>query len=356
MKRNMITVAAALLVSLAAVLPAGAQNSAGKTARFFTDSTGRKVAIPAEIRKIAPSGFMAQMFLYALVPDRLVGLASAPTAAMQGYINDGVLALPVFGQFYGIKSNLNLEALIAAKPDVIIDIGEVKKNLAEDLDSLQQRTGIPVIFIDASSMPAYAATFRTLGVLLNTVPAAEERAVFCEEAVRTIEQGRLKTGSLPKRVRIYYGEGATGYQTVPARSIHSEVIEYIGAENVAAIPATTGAGGSQVTMEQLLLWDPDIVIMGYGATVQTLKKDPLWQTLRAVRQGRAYTIPDAPYGWFGRPPSINRLLGLYWLGNIAYPDIYPEAELSRQTKTFYDLFYHHRLEDAETARFLERRR
>jgi len=296
------------------------------------------------------------MFLYALVPDRLVGLASAPTAAMKGYIGDAVLALPVFGQFYGIKSNLNLEALIASKPDVIIDIGEVKKNLAGDLDSLQQRTGIPVIFIDASSMPAYAQTFRTLGMLLDTVPAAEERAVFCETAVRTIEQARLKTGSLAKRVRIYYGEGATGFQTVPALSIHSEVIEFIGAENVAAIPATSGAGGSQVTMEQLLLWDPDIIIMGYGATVQTLKKDPLWQTLRAVRQGSAYSIPDAPYGWFGRPPSINRLLGLYWLGALAYPDLYPESTLPDTIKTFYNLFYHCKIDDAETARFLYRRR
>ncbi len=356
MKQRIITFTAALLLALVSILPAGAQNAGNTATRVFTDSTGRKVTLPVEIKNIAPSGLLAQMFLYALVPDRLVGLASAPTASMKGYIRDEVLALPVFGQFYGTKSNLNLEALIAQRPDVIIDIGEVKKNLAEDLDGLQQRTGLPVIFIDAASISSYAQTFRTLGSLLNVVLAAQERSIFCEETVRAIEQNQIKIGSLPKRVRIYYGEGSSGFQTVPAGSIHSQVIELIGAENVAAIPATSGAGGNQVTMEQLLVWNPDIIIMGFGATTQTLNKDSLWQSLRAVKQSRAYTIPDAPYGWFGRPPSINRLIGLYWLGNIAYPDLYPVAELQRQIGTFYNLFYHYKLTEAEIVRFMDKKR
>lgn len=353
MKQGFMGTAAALFVALVSVMPAGAQDAAGAANRIFTDSTGRKVTLPAEIKRIAPSGAMAQMFLYALVPERLVGLASQPSAAMKGYIKPEMFDLPVFGQFYGTKSNLNVEALIAERPDVIIDIGEVKKNIAKDLDGLQQRTGIPVIFIDAAAIPVYPQTFRTLGALLNVIPDAEERARFCEETVRTVGKNRIATASLSKKVRIFYGEGATGFQTVPAGSIHSEVIELIGAENVAAIPSMSGAGGNQVTMEQLLLWDPDILVMGYGATAETLKKDPLWQSLRAVRQGRVHTIPDSPYGWFGRPPSINRLVGLYWLGNITYPDLYPEAELSRQIKIFYNLFYRYKLDDAEIGRFID---
>ena len=109
----------------------------GAALRKFTDSVGREVSLPAVLKKIAPSGPLAQIVLYTAVPDKLVGVARPFSKAAAGYIDKKVLELPEFGQFYGKNANLNMEALLKAAPNVIIDIGEKKKNINEDMDKLQ---------------------------------------------------------------------------------------------------------------------------------------------------------------------------------------------------------------------------
>ncbi len=351
--RPLVLVIAVLLSS-----PVWAQNGPGKGSapggglRDYTDALGRAVELPRDLRRVAPSGFMAQMFLYALAPDRLVGLASKPSESMKRYLLRSVADLPIFGQFYGIASNLNLEALIAADPEVIIDVGEPKKNMRQDLDSIQHRTGIPVVFIAAADFESYGAAFRTLGGLLGEPAAAEALARFSEEAVAraAAESAAAKQESPP--VRVYYGEGKSGLQTVAAGTLHSQTIDRTGAVNVAVLPENAGAGGTQVSMEQLLLWDPDLIVLGYGATAAVVDQDPVWRELRAVRAGRVYSIPSEPYGWLGRPPAVNRLIGLYWLGALCRPDRYPGDELASRVRTFHRLFYHYDLNDAELDAFL----
>lgn len=337
----------ALFFLLVSVMVAGAQSSNESANRVFIDSVGRRVSLPREITRIAPSGPMAQIFLFTLAPDRLVGWSLKPTEEMKDFISPSETKLPVFGQFYGSVSNLNLEALIASAPQVIVDMGEVKKGIGSDMDSIQKRTGIPAVFIKADTLDSYGDTYRTLAELLGGPASAKAQealaqARFCDRTIQWIRDGR-KNLDPAKKVRIYYGEGATGLQTVPAGSLHSQVIEEIGAENVAQIPITTGAGGNKITMEQLFLWDPDMIIFGYGATGETVKQDPLWKDLRAVKAGRVYTIPDAPYGWFGRPPSVNRMAGLYWLASLAYPTVFDPSAAQRGLEDFYNLFYHHPL-------------
>lgn len=46
------------------------------------------------------------------------------------------------GQLYGRKGEMDLEALLAAAPDVVIDIGEPKKTPADDLAGAAAVSGI----------------------------------------------------------------------------------------------------------------------------------------------------------------------------------------------------------------------
>ncbi|HSH43050.1 MAG TPA: hypothetical protein VK973_13070, partial [Arenicellales bacterium] len=67
--------------------------------------------------------------------------------------------------------------------------------------------------------------------------------------------------------------------------------------------------------------------------------DPLWRDITAVRRGRVYLSPTAPFGWIDRPPSINRIIGLKWLSALFYPERI-ELDLRHATREFYKLFYH----------------
>ncbi|MFR6087417.1 MAG: hypothetical protein ACLUIX_09455 [Oscillospiraceae bacterium] len=132
----------------------------GVETRMITDSAGRQVEIPAEITRIAPSGSTAQMILMPVAYDLLVGLSSSPSTAQMSYFPEEMRDLPTFGQFYGSKANLNMESLIAAQPQLIIDLGDAKDSIAKDMDTIQKQTGIPTIFIEADLDDMAAATGR----------------------------------------------------------------------------------------------------------------------------------------------------------------------------------------------------
>ena len=154
----------------------------GVETRMITDSAGRQVEIPAEITRIAPSGSTAQMILMPVAYDLLVGLSSSPSTAQMSYFPEEMRYLPTFGQFYGSKASLNMESLIAAQPQLIIDLGDAKDSIAEDMDTIQKQTGIPTIFIEAD-LDDMAAAYRMLGDILGRQEQAEELAQFIDRTV-----------------------------------------------------------------------------------------------------------------------------------------------------------------------------
>lgn len=344
-------------------MPMAAQNApdgviAGSELQYssmwtFTDSAGRIVQVPQSIKKIAPSGPMAQIFLFTLVPDRFVGWSSKPAPELLPYLPPTIRDLPVFGQFYGASSTLNMEALISAKPDIIIDIGERKPTIVRDMDDIQSRTGIPTVFIEASSFESYGKTYRELGRLLKVEIHAEKLALFSEAAAAFSKYLRNEIAKGRPRVRLYYGEDVSGLATIASGSLHSQTIDAAGIVNVAELANKGGSGRNQVSMEQLLLWDPDIILLTNGAKASVLQKDSLFQQLRAVKQGRVYEIPLEPYNWVARPPSINRLVGLYWLAYLAYPDLVSRESLESKVREFYALFYHTTLSDGALKRLIQ---
>jgi iron complex transport system substrate-binding protein len=96
----------------------------------YTDDCGREVEIPAEISRIVATGPVAQIMLYTLAPDMLVGLAAKWSAGAEGIVPEEYLNLPYYGQLYNL-SNLNIEELALAEPQLIIDIGRYVSGGAE---------------------------------------------------------------------------------------------------------------------------------------------------------------------------------------------------------------------------------
>ncbi|MFN7193255.1 MAG: iron ABC transporter substrate-binding protein, partial [Rhodospirillales bacterium] len=76
-----------------------------------------------------------------------------------------------------------------------------------------------------------------------------------------------------------------------------------------------------------------------------------WASVAAVRHRRVFLAPNVPFGWVDFPPSVNRLLGLRWLGRVLYPDLFPEP-LGPIVAAFFEMFYHRRPSDAEIAPFV----
>lgn len=323
---------------------AGAQSDA----RVFTDSAGREVTLPKEIKKIAPSGPLAQIVLYTLCPDKLSGLASDFSEGAKQYIDEKYWSLPKFGQFYGKNANLNMEALIAESPDVIIDIGEAKKSVKEDMDALQEQLNMPVIFIEAD-LDTMSSAYEKLGELTGDTDQAKKLADECNNILKKSETAREQ---LSEKKSVYFAVGDDGLHTNAEGSIHARVIEQIGAENAAKVEMVSSGGGSEVSFEQLLLWQPDVIIADSEALYQTITTDKVWGELDAVKEGKVYQIPSVPYSFMSSPPSVNRMIGILWLGNLVYPEQY-SADIKQEVKDFYELFYHVTLDNTQAEKILK---
>ncbi|MHB8963228.1 MAG: ABC transporter substrate-binding protein, partial [Saccharofermentanales bacterium] len=295
----------------------------------------------------APSGNMAQMILYSVAPDSVMGWSKMPDESVLDYFPMRYRTLPEFGQFYGTNFSLNLEALIAARPQVIIDIGDQKPTHKADMDGIQEQTGIPAIFIEAS-LETFPAAYRTLGELLGEVSQAEQIAVYIENSVAQAKRNAAKIAE-KDRLTVMFGTGTTGLDVNARGSIHADVIDIVGAVNAIVVPEVSfKGGGNTISMEEALNADPDVIILSPGGPFSTLSNDALWEGLTAVKNNRYYEIPKGPFNWMSDPPSVNRIIGIKWLGNLLYPAVY-DFDIKKEAQTFYKLFWHYDLTDAEAA-------
>ena len=323
----------------------------GVETQMVLDDSGRdEVEIPAEITRIAPSGATATMMLTPIASDLMVGIAASPSVDQEKYLPEELLYLPTFGQFYGSKSTLNMEALIEAEPQVIFDLGDKKVTVKADMDSIGKQTGIPALFYDGT-LEHMADTYRTLGKLLGREERGEEIAEFIDRTVDMAERNSAKISDKDK-ITILYGTGATGLAVNAQGSSQAQVIPLIGAKN-AIIPEeiTDKGGGTIVSMESLYEDEPDMIILTEGGPYEELQ-DNEWSELKAVKTGRYYEIPGDPYCWMSSPPSVNMVLGVWWLGQLAYPDVYNDYDMVEVAREYYKLFWNYDLSDKEAKAML----
>lgn len=316
---------------------------------LFTDSLGRTVECSKEVDRVAVTGQMAQIMLFALCPDKLAGIADPWDAGAADTIGPKYLDLPVLGQLYGGKGEANLETLILSGADIVIDIGEPKGSIGEDLDALGEQTGIPFIHITAD-VRSFGEAFRKLGELVGMREEAETLASYCER----VYSETCALAENASKVRMLYIPGEDGLSVIAKDSYHSGIIDLI-ADNAAVVDAPSAKGtGNAVDFEQLLIWDPEVIVFAPDTVYGTVGMDPLWQSLSAISNGRYYEVPETPYNWLGFPPSVQCVLGMQWLTRLLYPEAMQDVDVNAVVKEFYSLFFHSELSDEQVSAFLER--
>ena len=328
--KKLTTLALTLLLIAALSLTACAQ-SAG---RVFTDSTGREVTVDQEISRIAVTGPLGQIVVFAIAPDMLVGIPGAWNPEAKAFLDEQYYSLPVLGQLYGGKGDLNLEELLKAAPQVVIDIGEPKDSIAQDMDALTEQTGIPFVHISAY-LEHMDETYTMLGELLGL----EEEAGVLAETCERIYSRAVEMMQGVEKVNMLYATGENGLNVLANGGYHSGVIDMM-ANNVAVVENVSSKGtGNEVDMEQILNWNPDVIVFSENSIYDTVGDDPVWQSVSAIESGRYYEVPFGPYNWIGQPPAVQRLLGMMWLGKLLYPEA-ATYDLYDEVAQYYQLFYH----------------
>ena len=303
-------------------------------AATVTDAGGRKVEVPDHVTKVLAAGPPASVLIYVLAPDKLAGWVREPKDREKQFLLPAVRDLPTYGRLTGKGGDANIEMILKAKPDIIIDVGTVNETYVSLADRVQKQTGIPYVLIDGRFEDT-SKSLRDLGKILGVSARAEELAAYSDETLKKIEAVRSRVHEV-KRPKVYYGRGPKGLETGLGGSINMEILETVGAINVAA---AAGEGSlTEVSLEQVLAWKPDMIFAADGKFAEAARSDPAWALLPAVVAGHVYKTPDLPFGWIDSPPGVNRLIGVAWLASVFFPDLAAD-NLRDETKRFFKLFY-----------------
>ena len=314
------------------------------SARVVTDMAGRKVSVPRNIERVFCTNPIGTVDLYALDPALLCGWNFNPSGDSRSYIPKKYLGLPALGVWMGSGSTPNAEEIAAQDPDVLLCFWTVDDAGAKMADSIAEDTGMPVLVVDYDIRHLEQA-YQFVGKLVGEKGRARELASFCQGYLdRAIAIAEAVPES--ERKSIFLAQGKDGLTTDPVGSMHvTDALEMLHVGNVADLPGTTGKGMGMptVNLEQIISWNPDAVIVAeysmsnaessdiYGAIVA----DAHWANVPAVAEGRVYRVPQAPFSWFGRPPSVMRALGCLWLVKVLYPDYATDIDLAEEARTFY---------------------
>ncbi|HFF8550184.1 TPA: ABC transporter substrate-binding protein [Kluyvera cryocrescens] len=329
--------------SLTAVTPALAD-------RTVTDQLGRQITLPDSVNRVVVLQHQTLNLLVQLnAADDIVGVLSSWKKQLG----------PEFARFMpsidkmsmpGDLTQVNIESLLALHPQVVFVANYAPEPMIQQI----QNAGIPVVAI---SLREDAAGEKNK---MNPSMADEERAYNegLKQGIRLIGEvvnrqaeasalidytfaARAKfnapVSAIPpaEKVRVYMAN--PDLNTYGSGKYTGLMMQHAGAMNVAA---ATVKGARQVSLEQVLKWDPQVIFVQdrYPEVVKQITTDPQWQAIDAVKNHRVWLMPEYAKAW-GYPMPEALAIGELWMAKKLYPERYKDIDVDAAAQDYYHRFY-----------------
>lgn len=330
-----------VVIALVAGLAAAACASDAVT---IVDSAGRAVVVPQPVERIASAYGIGTYYVYALgAGNRLVaawyvgvkslGQAPASLRAME----------PRLDELFSV-GDPNVEELAARGVDLVL--ADAAKH--EAFAAQMQGIGVPTLLLAPETTQGVVDTTLALGAALGE-EAAGRAAQFVSDFWRVFAASEAATRDVPsgERPRVLF-VGSSSLQVASGAMYQTQLIEAAGGVSVSE---DLVGGWNTVNLEQILVWNPDVVIIPpYGnVTVADLMTSADWQSVRAVQTRRVVRMPRvfAPMD----TPLPESLLGVMWLSSVLYPER-ETFDVRAEAAAFYGTYYGYALSQAEADSFL----
>ncbi|MGH7099024.1 MAG: iron ABC transporter substrate-binding protein [Stellaceae bacterium] len=330
---------AILLLALFGALPVHAAD--------FIDDAERRVSVPDTILRVLPANQAAAVLVYVLAPDKLLGWNRPIAPAARRFLPTRYARLPILGRLFGPDPAVTARAVVRWRPDLLVYYGTVTPPHIALAEAIQHRTGVPTILLNGRIGRSFEALYR-FGALLGEAARGNTLGLYAEHAIDAI-RGTLLIQPPASRPLVYYGLGFDGLVTGLDRAVIMADIDQAGAINVAGSLGLVQL--TRVTPGDLRFWNPDFIIAQRRSFYDALLHQRRWRGLAAVRGKRMFLEPTAPFGWISNPPSVNRLIGLYWLSSLFYKGM-AQQDLSALVTEFYQTFYNVKLTNRQLAALL----
>jgi iron complex transport system substrate-binding protein len=311
----------------------------GAVQKTFTDYAGRKVAVPAVVGRIGC------LYAFAGHVVTMLGRCSDIVAIANGLRRDVLLGMlcPNIQNAVVPKAQgaINIEELLNTRPDLLFISPETGKNEAE-MQKLEHFK-IPGLVVDYKNMREQQEAIALIG---RAVGAGERAETYNRYYRRCIERVAAQAAKIPKNRRIKLYHCLTDPTHTDAQgSISTDWLQATGIVNVsAAQPDNALTGKTRVSMEQVILWNPDMILANEPATVETIMSDAQWASVSAVKNKRVYQMPIGISRW-GHPGSLETPLALLWTAKTIYPEYFMDIDIAAETRAYYKQFFNYDLSD-----------
>jgi iron complex transport system substrate-binding protein len=317
--------------------------SAPSTQTRFVDDAGRSVSLPAHIGRVFAAGGPAEVMLYTLVPDFLVGRNRVPSADALEFYPPRYRQPVVITQLPEVDRPEADVEVIALAPDVYIEYGMVDDDYIAAVEAVQRRTRVPGIILNGE-LSRIPVMYRRLGAALG-VEDRGARLGTVAERILSKHRGALASGGAP--VRVYVSCSNDGQVPCFADESSGEVLEWLGGVNVAGTRATSPRRA--LTIAEIAALAPDLIVVNQSAPA--FRRNAEWRRVKAAADGRVYQWPSLPNGWGSRPLSVNRLPGVAWLAYVARGRTF-DTELETDIRLLFRELYHVELTDEQLQTLL----
>lgn len=311
------------------------------------DCAGRTVEIPEHVERIAC------LYAYTGHVSVLLGCEDQIAAVVNGLKRDQLMERKVENIAdmpcpYS-SGSINIEELAAVSPDLVFlrvenlqDAGEVEK-----LDGL----GIPYLAVDYVTMEDQIYSIEMMGKSLGK----EERALSYTDYYRdTIAMVQERAANIPEEEKksVYHSVNEVVRTDIPG-TLSYEVLEAAGCKNVVASADELQLSGDKgmATVEQIYVWDPDVVLANEPEATAYFQTDDKFSGLRAVREGNVYQLPVGISRW-AHPGSLESPLAALYIAKLLYPASFEDIDMIQEIRDFYEDFFAIELTDEDIFQIL----
>lgn len=325
-----------------------AKENSGIESRTVVDCIGRKVAIPEHVERAAC------LYAFAGHITVLLGEEDKIVAVVDGLKRDKLLT-NLFPDILNkavpfTDGSINMEELVKLDPDVVF-IRESTADSQSEMEKLDS-FGIPALVVDSNTIEEQRDSVRLVGEVFGGT--AKEKAGqydrFYQEAIDIANQ---KSSQLrPDQTVSVFHSINEATRTDIKGTLPAQWTKLVGVNNVSADKELNPLEGKMyASLEQIYLWDPEVIICNEPGVAGYILSDSKWSGLQAVENSRVYQMPIAISRW-GHPGSMETPLAIYWLGKLIYPELYSDVDLVEKTKEFYQTFFQYELSDDEVSMIL----
>ncbi len=316
---------------------------ATEAGRSITDMAGRRVALPARLERVATLGSLPVLnsFVFTLGEGRRIvnGLADfdQPHWKYQTVFAPQMKGQPALQQ---PNREPNLEALLKAQPDVVLTLQR------DSLDRLAA-LGLPAIYLAWREPEDVKACISLLGQVFAKPDVAQRYVRWFDGSLARVQDG-LRGLAPGQRPRVLYLQAETLTQP---RLIAEWWIPAAGGVSVSDDGRKTES--RSFTMEQVLVWNPDILILNSPESLQRVRQDKAFAHLKAVKSGQLHLAPVGAHTWSHR--TAEQPLTVLWAAKVFHPTRFAALNLAHEAKQFYRDYFGHTLSDAELTEMLSGR-